>query len=437
MKGSEDRIYIEYMALSKLQRALRNPKAHDLGLLDRSMKRFDYVDPLVLNETTTRVVAGHGRLDTLERMKAAGEEPPGRIRVENGEWYVPVVRGIRFESDTEAEAYLLASNQTVFAGGWDDPELAKVLADHASEDGWSEGVGFDQDYIVELLRRIGADSGPVNVDDPDRLLSRALELHRHWQTAEGQIWLAEKHHIYIGDSEKVPALFFGGHKIQSIYTDPPWGADYGAKARALNEYKGVKSTIERDIVNDDLDGPGLRTLFAAALKLAAANAAPGCALYAMVPSGDRLPFFIAAIGDAGFTFKHTLVWVKNSLVMGRADYHYRHELILYGWIENGAHRWAGGRNQGSVFEIDRPTNSDLHPTTKPVELIARMIRNSSLPGDIIYDPFAGSGTTLVAGHQLGRVVFAVEKDPLYVAVQLERLADLGLRPELVEANVVA
>jgi DNA modification methylase len=199
----------------------------------------------------------------------------------------------------------------------------------------------------------------------------------------------------------------------------------------LEQDKGVKSTIERDIGNDNLDGPGLRALFAAALKLAVAHAHRGCALYAMVPSGDRLPFFIAALGDAGVAHKHTLVWLKNSLVMGRADYHYRHELILYGWIENGAHYWAGGRDQDSVFEIDRPTNSDLHPTTKPVELIARMIRNSSAPGDGIYDPFAGSGTALVAGHQLGRVVYAVEKDPLYVAVQLQRLTDLGLKPELV------
>src|SRR6185312_5628475 len=100
MKWSEDRIYIEYMALSKLQRAPRNPKAHDLGLLERSMIRFGCAEPPAINETTSRVVAGHGRLDTLERMKAAGEEPPGRIRVENGEWYVPV-RGIRFDSDAE------------------------------------------------------------------------------------------------------------------------------------------------------------------------------------------------------------------------------------------------------------------------------------------------------------------------------------------------
>ena len=145
----------------------------------------------------------------------------------------------------------------------------------------------------------------------------------------------------------------------------------------------------------------MRSLFAAALASGAAHAEPGCVVYATVPSGDRLPFFIQGMEQAGFTFKHSLVWIKNALVLGRADYHYRHELILYGWREDGAHRWAGGRNQNSVFEIDRPTNSDQHPTTKPVELVARMIYNSTFRGDVVFDPFSGSGTTLVPATSWG------------------------------------
>jgi hypothetical protein len=331
-------ISIDYMPLSQLPRAPRNPKAHDLGLIDRSLARFG----MWSRSPSMRLPAGlwpDTAAWTLLKKESFGEEPPGRIVIEDGEWYVPVLRGISFDSDAEAEAYLLASNQTTIAGGWQDDELAKVLAELALQDGGLEGVGFAQDDISELLRRIGADSGPVIEDDPNRLLARALELQRQWQTAEHQFWRAGSHWLCCGNCETVPPRFFGGH--------------------------------------------------------------------------------------------------KNSLVMGRADYHYRHELILYGWMENGPHRWTGGRVRDSVFEIDRPTNSDQHPTQKPVELITRMIRNSSLPGDIVYDPFAGSGTTLVAGHQLKRTVYAVEKDPLYVAVQLQRLADLGLKPELVERSVTA
>jgi len=288
-----------------------------------------------------------------------------------------VLRGISFENDADAEAYLLASNQTTISGGWQDEELAKVLADLVETDRGLEGIRFAQDDIDDLLRRIGTDLEPITEDDPDRQLSQARELQQQWQTAEGQIWRADSHRLYCGNCEEVPLLFFEGHKIRLVCTDPPWGVRYGAKARDLNEYKGVKSTIERDIANDDLDGPALRILFANALKIAAANAQPGCGLYAMVPAGDRLPFFISGIGDAGFGFRHTLIWLKNSMVMGRSDYHYKHELVLYGWIENGAHCWVGGRDQDSVFEVDRPTKSHQHPTTKPVGLVAQMIRNST------------------------------------------------------------
>jgi DNA modification methylase len=132
----------------------------------------------------------------------------------------------------------------------------------------------------------------------------------------------------------------------------------------------------------------------------------------------------------GFAFKHGLVWIKNHFVLGRSDYHYRHEAILYGWLQNGAHLWAGDRSHDSVFEVDRPHVSDLHPTTKPVELVAAMIANSSHPTDVVYDPFCGSGTTLVAAHQLSRIGYGVEIDPGYVAVTLERLSMLGLTPRL-------
>jgi DNA modification methylase len=155
----------------------------------------------------------------------------------------------------------------------------------------------------------------------------------------------------------------------------------------------------------------------------------GAVIYATVPS-VFLKYFIQGLEDGGFSYRHCLVWVKQTFVLGRSDYHYRHEPILYGWINNGPHYFIDDRTQDSVFEIDRPLLSELHPTTKPLELIGRMISNSSCPGELIYDPFCGSGSTIVAAHQLGRIGFGCEIDPGYVAVGLERLSMLGLRPEL-------
>jgi len=185
------------------------------------------------------------------------------------------------------------------------------------------------------------------------------------------------------------------------------------------------------IENDTLKPNEIRRLFGNALKLAASQAAPGAVIYATVPSGSLLPFFIAAFEDGGFTFKHSLVWLKNSPVLGRGDYHYQHETILYGWLPTGPHYFVADRAKSSVFEVDRPQSSPFHATTKPLELIARFIMNSSRKHETVYDPFCGSGTTLLACQQLGRIGLGVELDPGYVAVTLERLSTLGLKPKLI------
>jgi DNA modification methylase len=160
---------------------------------------------------------------------------------------------------------------------------------------------------------------------------------------------------------------------------------------------------------------------------------PGAVIYATVAS-VFLKYFIQGLEDGGFSYRHCLVWVKQSFVLGRSDYHYRHEPILYGWLENGPHYFIDDRTQDSVFEIDRPSVSDLHPTCKPLALIAKMIANSSRPGELVYDPYAGSGSAILAAHQFGRVGYGCEIDPAFVAVALERLSMLGLRPQLVRES---
>jgi DNA modification methylase len=212
-----------------------------------------------------------------------------------------------------------------------------------------------------------------------------------------------------------------------IWSDPPYGVSLGAKAIWLSERR--RGPRRRPIENDSLKPNELQKLFAMALNVVREHAMPGAVIYATVP-GAFLKFFIQGLEDGGFTYRSCLVWIKQSFVIGRGDYHFRHEPILYGWIDNGPHYFAGDRTHDSVFEIDRPTASDLHPTTKPIELITKMLVNSSRPGEVIYDPFCGSGSTIIAAHQLGRIGYGCEIDPAYVAVELERLSLLGLEPRL-------
>jgi DNA modification methylase len=188
----------------------------------------------------------------------------------------------------------------------------------------------------------------------------------------------------------------------------------------------MAAALSRPVIqNDSLKPAELQRLFAKALEAAREFAMAGAAIYATVPSAF-LKFFIQGLEGGGFSYRHCLIWLKQSFVMGRGDYHYRHEPILYGWIENGAHFFVDDRTQDSVFEVERPLLNELHPTAKPTELIA----NSTRRGELVYDPFAGSGSTIIAAHQLGRIAYSCEIDPAYVAVQLERLSLLGLEPKL-------
>jgi DNA modification methylase len=421
-------VRVEYMALGALLRAPRNPKNHDIGLIDQSFSRFGYVEPIAINEKTGRIVAGHGRLDTLQQKKANGKRPPERIVERDDDWYVPVIRGVEFDSDTDAESYLISSNRSTILGGWKDPELAILLSDLAAQDGGLDGVGFDRDDLDDLLRRIG-DSGSVTQDDEDATLERAEELRIKWKTEQGQIWEAGPHQIYCGDCRKVPYIFFDGKRFRLIWTDPPYGVAYASKNQFLNK-SDRGNRIQKEIAGDHMTAEETGNLFRDAMIVARNHCEPGAAAYITVPGGPLYKQFIDSFEESGFVFKHGLVWVKNQFVIGMSDYHHRFEPILYGWLPDGAHYFVNDRTQDDVFEVDKPRVNDLHPTTKPVELVAKMVQNSTRSGDLVYDPFAGSGTTLVAGHQLNRIVYAVEKDPLYVAVAIERLANLGLTPRL-------
>jgi DNA modification methylase len=300
----------------------------------------------------------------------------------------------------------------------------------------------DNAAVQELLRRTAGPRlweilYPDEVKQVEVTPERADELREKWGTEAGQLWSVAGHQVICGGcayEAQVARLWREeASLVRLIWTDPPYGVNYADKNRLLNK-SGRDNRIQRPIANDNLSEADMGDLFRDGLTVASKYCKAGACIYASVPGGRLLVTFISALEAAGFTFRSTLVWVKNHFVLGMSDYHFRHELLLYGWLSNGAHLWNGDRSQDSVFEVDRPQVSDLVPTEKPVELIARMIANSTRPGELVYDPFCGSSSTIVAAHQLGRIGFGCELDPGNVAITLERLALLGLKPELVSKS---
>jgi DNA modification methylase len=338
----------------------------------------------------------------------------------------------------------------VLIGSWNAEEEAKILAtldpigmmaeiDRHALEALLGSVRFESSAIASLLESLAGEAAaqclahPEDLIEPPDQIERADELWAKWKPAPEQVWTAGLQRITCGDSSKeavVAALWRSvKDRARLLWCDAPYGVAYGTKT-AWMEKRGAQRK-RAAIKNDTLDPNEIRSLFGASLKLASNYSNPGAAVYATVPSGSLLPYFIAGLEDGGFTFKHSLVWVKNSMVLGPADYSYRHETILYGWLPNGAHYFVSDRTQDSVLEIDRPQASPFHPTTKPIALVARMIMNSSRKGELVLDPYCGSGTALLACEQLGRIGCGIELEPRYVAVTLERLNALGLKPKLI------
>ncbi len=363
------------------------------------------------------------------------ELPDGRLQLIDGHLRAETIKSdlipaiVLDVTEEEAEKILLTL----------DPlgAMAETDSDRARE--LLSTVRTDDAGVAELLASFAVlndlDNG-LGVQDPEPQADRAAEFQQKWQTAPGQLWEVGPHRLGCGDCRDqslIQRLFHDQPQCRMVWTDPPYGVNLAAKNKFLNRTdRGGR--VQKPIQNDNLSPEETKALFETALKVIVPFAVAGAVSYASVPSGALLPYFIAGFEGSGFLFKHLLVWVKQHFVIGMGDYHYRHEAILYGWLENGAHYFVNSRTRNSVFEYDKPQVSEFHSTTKPVDLVAAMIGNSSRRGEIIYDPFAGSGTTLVASHQLGRRGFAVEIDPAYVALTLERMNKLGLQPRLREVQ---
>jgi len=321
------------------------------------------------------------------------------------------------DDDETAAAFALADNRTAELGGYDEQALADLFGS-VGDPALLAASGWDEESVAELLASASVEVVPDGLNDPDEVPEPPAEPI----TKLGDVWLLGEHRLVCGDSTDVGVsdVLLAGAKADLVWTDPPYGVGIasriGAKGRSSSQ---ARSEGGHGIQNDDLDVDALTDFLRQALGAALAACSPGAAWYVAAPHGPIGLAFSRTLHELG-VWRHSLVWVKNSLVLGRADYHYRHEPIYYGWVPGAAHTWESDRKQDTILEFDRPVRSKEHPTMKPVELIEYCIGNSSKRGAVLLDPFGGSGSTLIAAHRTGRVARLVELDPGYCDVICRR-----------------
>lgn len=391
--------------LGKLQPWDLNPRQSTKAQAKRILKSFEkfgQVQPVSVGPNL-EVYDGHQRLSAL-------------LTIHGPEYQIDARQSERPLTDAERRE-LVISLHAGATGEWNWDSLS----------GWDASTlmdsGFDADLLKEWKRDTSAldaflKSEKPEIKDTEPQIDRAEELLQKWQVKTGDLWQLGDHRLICGDctDPAVVEKVMGGGMARLVCTDPPYGVNYGGKLEAANPM-GYRV---RHIENDALSPEQLEALIRTAYFNCSAHAAPGAAIYAACPAGTPLPAAISAFKDSGFDFRWQLVWLKDQIVLSRADYHFKHENILYGWKSDGAHYFIDDRKQSSVFEYPRPKSSDEHPTMKPVELMEHLIRNSSEHGDAVLEPFDGSGSTLLACENLGRKCRAIEISPAYVAVALER-----------------
>lgn len=357
--------------------------------LKGSLESVGWVQQVMVNKRTGYVVDGHARV----ALALTRDEPT-----------VPV---LYVDLEPDEEALVLATLDPIAAmAGTDDAKLRELLAD----------LTVDDAGLSAMLDKLAPPVPKVGLTDPDDV----PDLGEKSNIQPGDLFALGDHRLMCGDSTKGEDVerLTDGTEADIVWTDPPYGVAYQTKLSVEEAATRHRRTDGLEVSNDDLTPDATRTLIVAALRLAPLKA--GGAFYVASPSGDMESVFRAALDEVGFQLRQQLVWVKDVFVMGRQDYHWRHESILYGWRDGAAHHWDGGRKQDTVWEIPRPKRSESHPTMKPVELIVRSLTNSSRRGDVVYEPFSGSGTSIIAAEQTGRRCYAMEIDPRYVAVAIER-----------------
>jgi DNA modification methylase len=390
-------IVVEQVSINLLRPDPANPRRigdAELDALERSIREFGLVQPVLARRADGTVIAGHQRLVAARRL---------------GLQSVPVVwLDLPLE---QARVLGLALNR--IGGTWDDALLARLLAELGTGAAVDLSLsGFGEDEVRDLLRSLEAREKRERPEsfDLDAALERAT---RQPRTRPGDIWRLGEHRLLCGDATNAPDIerLLAGERPAMAFLDPPYNVslgDHGGQGRGRRR---------RRIANDNLD-PASWEAFVRAWGHNLLTCVDG-AIYVCM-SCKELPLLCRVLAEEGGHWSDTIIWAKDRFTLGRADYQRSYEPIWYGWREGSAHHWCGDRDQGDVWEIARPADSPLHPTTKPLALMERAISNSCIAGDLVADLFAGSGSTLIAAERTGRRCAALELDPIYGDVIIAR-----------------
>ena len=379
---------MKLISIDKLVPYVNNARTHSaeqIIKLRSSLREFGFVNPIIIDRDFN-VIAGHGRL------MAAKEE---------GINEVPCVFA-NFLTDAQKKAYILADNRMAMDAGWDE-ELLKIEMEELQNLGYDLGyTGFDEKELADLF---GIDDKEVKDDDFD--LTTALEKASFVE--RGDVWFVGKHKLMCGDatSSEDVAKLMEDKKANLILTD------YNV---------AFKSSDGLTIQNDSMKNNDFYEFLFSSFKNMAEHLENGGAAYIFHADTEGLNFRKAFI-DAGFHLAGCCIWVKDSLVLGRSDYQWQHEPVLYGFMQNGKHPWYSDRKQTTIWNFDKPKKNSNHPTSKPLDLLAYPINNSTQVNAIVIDTFGGSGSTLMACEQMNRICYTMELDEKYASVILRRYVE--------------
>ena len=388
---------MQLIPLGKLVPYVNNARTHSpeqLTKLRSSLREFGFINPVIIDRDFN-VIAGHGRI------AAAKEE---------GITEVPCVF-VDYLTEAQKKAYILADNRMALDAGWDEELLRIEIESLQGADFDVSLTGFGEDEIADLF----AADGEKDVKDDGFDLSAALEKAAFVE--RGDIWTVGRHRLMCGDAtsaEDVAALM-DGKKANLIVTDPPYNVAF-------------KSGSGLSIQNDSMENGEFYTFLYNSFQNMAEHLEKGGAAYVFHADTEGLNFRKAFV-DAGFHLAGVCIWVKNSLVLGRSDYQWQHEPVLYGFLKNGKHPWYSDRKQTTIWNYDKPKRNKNHPTSKPLDLLGYPISNSSQENAIVIDTFGGSGSTMMACEQMNRVCHMMELDEKYASVILRRAVEIGIAPE--------
>ena len=384
-------IKFEHWPTSRLLPYARNPRKNDhvVDQMAAAITEFGFRIPIIA-KSTGEVVDGHLRLKAALRL---------------GLETVPVILADDL-TPAQIKAFRILANRSATWADWDEDLLRLELEELKLDDFDLALTGFDADELLEIMA--GEEATSEGNTDEDA----APEVPVTSVSKPGDVWIMGQHRLLCGDSTDATSYdtLLGNERVAMIFQDPPYNVDYA------NTAKDKQRGTNRPILNDNL-GDGFQDFLLAAFKPALARC-NGAVYVAM--SSSELDTLQAAFRAAGGKWSTFIIWAKNTFTLGRSDYQRQYEPILYGWPEGATRHWCGDRDQGDVWHFNKPRVNDLHPTMKPVELVERAIRNSSRPGDVVLDPFGGSGTTLIAAEKSGRQARLIELDPKYVDVIVRR-----------------